>query len=52
MERILDEWLATVPCNKIFAFGADTGSAFMMLGYATQARNCKCPGKKSPTQGI
>jgi hypothetical protein len=38
MERILDEWLAAVPCNKIFAFGADTGSAFMMLGYATQAR--------------
>jgi hypothetical protein len=38
MERILDEWLATVPCNKIFAFGADTGSPFMMLGYATQAR--------------
>ena len=39
MERILDEWLATVPCNKIFAFGADTGSPFMMLGYATQARH-------------
>ena len=38
MERILDEWLATVPSNKIFAFGADTGSPFMMLGYATQAR--------------
>jgi hypothetical protein len=38
MERILDEWLATVPCNKIFAFGADTCSPFMMLGYATQAR--------------
>jgi predicted TIM-barrel fold metal-dependent hydrolase len=39
MERILDEWLATVPCNKIFAFGADAFSPFMMLGYAIQARN-------------
>jgi len=39
MERILDEWLASVPCNKIFAFGADTRSPFMMLGYAIQAKN-------------
>ena len=38
MERILDEWLAAVPCNKIFAFGADTRFPFMMVGYATQAR--------------
>lgn len=38
MERTLDEWLATVPCNKIFVFGADTRSPFMMLGYAIQAR--------------
>ena len=39
MERILDEWLACVPCNKIFAFGADTWSPFITIGYAEQARN-------------
>ena len=39
MERILDEWLSAVPCNKIFAFGADTTSPFMMVGYAIQARH-------------
>lgn len=39
MERVLDEWLAAVPANKIFAFGGDTVSPFMMLGYAAQARN-------------
>jgi hypothetical protein len=38
MERILDEWLAAVPCNKIFAFGADTGNPFAQVGYAVQAR--------------
>jgi hypothetical protein len=38
MERILREWLAAVPSNKIFAFGADTGSPFCTVGYALQAR--------------
>jgi len=38
MERALDEWLAAVPHNKIFGFGADTGSPFCTLGYAIQAR--------------
>lgn len=38
MERILREWLAGVPHNKIFAFGADTGSPFCTVGYALQAR--------------
>jgi len=38
MERVLDEWLAAVPHNKIFAFGADTGTPFATLGYAVQAR--------------
>ena len=38
MERILDEWLAAVPCNKIFAFGADTDMPFNVIGYALQAR--------------
>ncbi len=39
MERILSEWLAAVPHNKVFAFGGDTGSPFPMLGYALQARD-------------
>ncbi len=39
MERTLNEWLACVPCNKIFAFGADVWSPFPMIGYAIQARN-------------
>jgi hypothetical protein len=38
MERILREWLAGVPHNKIFAFGADTGSPFCTVCYAMQAR--------------
>ena len=38
MERVLEEWLAAVPHNKIFAFGADTGTPFCTLGYAIQAR--------------
>lgn len=38
MERVLDEWLANVPCNKIFLFGADTGNPFCEAGYAQQAR--------------
>ena len=38
MERILSEWLAAVPHNKIFGFGGDTGSPFPMVGYALQAR--------------
>ena len=37
-ERVLDEWLAAVPCNKIFAFGGDTTSPFQEVGYALQAR--------------
>jgi len=39
MERILDEWLAAVPCNKIFTFGADTFSPIPQIGYTIQARN-------------
>ncbi len=39
MERILDEWLSCIPCNKIFTFGADTWSPFPMVGYAEQVRN-------------
>lgn len=38
MERTLDEWLATVPHNKLFAFGGDTGLPFNTVGYAQQAR--------------
>lgn len=38
MERVLSEWLAAVPHNKIFAFGGDTQSPFCTLGYAIQAR--------------
>jgi len=38
MERILSEWLAAVPHNKIFGYGADTGNPFVMVGYALQAR--------------
>lgn len=38
MERVLDEWLAVVPNNKIFLFGADTGNPFAEVGYAQQAR--------------
>jgi len=37
-ERILDEWLSSVPNNKIFSFGSDTGSVFAFLGYTYQAR--------------
>ncbi len=37
-ERILAEWLACVPHNKIFAFGADTEDPFNLVGYAEQAR--------------
>jgi predicted TIM-barrel fold metal-dependent hydrolase len=39
MQRILVEWLAAVPHNKVFAFGGDTGSPFAMVGYALQARD-------------
>jgi len=39
MERMLDEWLACVPSNKILGFGADTTSPFCVVGYAKQARN-------------
>jgi predicted TIM-barrel fold metal-dependent hydrolase len=38
MARVLGEWLATVPNNKIFAFGSDTSFPFLVLGYAWQAR--------------
>ncbi len=38
MERTLDEWLSSVPSNKIFGFGGDTWSPFSMIGYAEQAR--------------
>ena len=37
-ERTLSEWLDSVPFNKIFAFGADTGLPWCEMGYATQAR--------------
>ena len=39
IERALGEWLSSVPHNKIFAFGADVGDPYPMLGYAMQARN-------------
>ena len=39
MERILDEWLSAVPCNKILAYGSDTTTPFAVPGYAKQARN-------------
>ena len=39
MERTLDEWLSCVPNNKIFGFGGDTWTPFVMIGYAEQARN-------------
>ncbi len=38
-ERALDEWLAAVPSNKIFLFGADIQSPFAVIGYALQARH-------------
>jgi len=37
-ERILDEWLAAVPCNKIFAYGADIWSPILEIGIARQTR--------------
>ncbi len=37
-ERVLDEWLAAVPCNKIFSFGADTWSPLGVPGFALQTR--------------
>jgi hypothetical protein len=36
--RVLSEWLAAVPHNKILAYGGDTGSPFALVGYALQAR--------------
>jgi hypothetical protein len=36
--QTLEEWLAAVPSNKIFLFGADTEDPFTMVGYAEQAR--------------
>ena len=38
MERILDEWLAAVPNNKILGYGSDTTTPFAVVGYAQQAR--------------
>ncbi len=38
MERHLSEWLACVPYNKIFGFGADTSTPINTVGYAIQAR--------------
>ncbi len=38
MDRILEEWLAAVPHNKIFAFGADVWAPLPVVGYALQAR--------------
>jgi len=37
-ERILDEWLAAVPCNKFFAYGADICSPILEIGIARQTR--------------
>jgi uncharacterized protein len=34
----LAEWLASVPHNKIFGFGADTDDPLTLVGYAAQAR--------------
>jgi len=39
MERMLDEWLACVPSNKILGYGSDTSTPFCVIGYAKQARN-------------
>jgi uncharacterized protein len=39
MRRALDSWLSAVPHNKIFGFGADTGTPYVVPGYALQARN-------------
>lgn len=39
MERVLDEWLAAVPCNKILGYGSDTTTPFAVIGYAQQARD-------------
>ena len=38
MERTLDSWLASVPHNKIFAYGGDCDSPICEYGYAQQAR--------------
>ena len=38
MEATLDSWLASVPHNKIFGYGGDTGSPVCEYGYAQQAR--------------
>lgn len=38
MESALDSWLASVPHNKIFAYGGDTDSPICEYGYAQQAR--------------
>ncbi len=38
MEKTLDSWLASVPHNKIFGYGGDTGSPICEYGYAQQAR--------------
>ncbi len=38
MQRNLAEWLSAVPHNKIFAFGVDTGTPFLISGFAKQAR--------------
>jgi predicted TIM-barrel fold metal-dependent hydrolase len=38
MERTLDEWLSSVPNNKIIGFGGDAISPFASIGYAVQAR--------------
>jgi uncharacterized protein len=38
IERALGEWLASVPYNKILAFGADTLLPYVVPGYAKQAR--------------
>jgi len=37
-ERALSEWLDSVPHNKIFGYGADTGLPWCDVGYALQAR--------------
>jgi hypothetical protein len=38
MEEVLDSWLASVPYNKIFGYGGDTGNPICEYGYSQQAR--------------
>jgi len=47
-ERTLDDWLGSLPHNKIIGFGGDCWTPFASLGYAQQARTgiANCLEKK------